>query len=302
MTPPEKGGGSTGPAASPGFAGPPPSELVGVRMSDGYTVTVSRYAASANARGIIIFAHGIQSHAGWYGATSHDLAAAGYDVWFADRRGSGRNPEQRGHARAAARLLADVRDVANLALRTVGECPVVQAGLCWGGKTAAAAAADKNTPADGLLLLYPSLFQRIKGSLADRVKLHLGRFLGAQKRLVSIPLTADLFTTDADWQAFIESDPMALGEVSVGTLFSGRELDRLRDPSSISCPTLTILAGNDRIVDNARIKRWAQQIDGATDTIVYDDTEHVLEFEPVRATMSRDIVQWLECHVQHRRQ
>lgn len=275
------------------FEDPIAPEQVAVRMSDGYSVLVTRYRSQRQApRAIVVLNHGIQSHAGWFEATSRDLATLGFDVWFADRRGSGQNQSQRGHVRGAGRLLEDVHQIVLVARAVSPNLPVIMGGLCWGGKIAAAAAADDCIPTDAMLLLYPGLFQRIRGKLGDRIKLHVGRFLGASKRTVPLPLPESLFTHNPNWQQFIRDDQLTLREISVGSLFAARELDRLRPPNQISCPTLILLAGDDAIVHNRKVIRWARRLHGPSKTITYDRVAHVLEFETIRALTVAEVDRW----------
>src|SRR3954465_9514718 len=103
--------------------------------SDGYRHFYRRWPAGGNPRGCVVALHGIQSHTGWYQYSSQRLAEAGWDVWFLDRRGSGMNERDRGHAPGADRLLQDVREFSTLARgNTAGELPLVLMGISWGGK------------------------------------------------------------------------------------------------------------------------------------------------------------------------
>ena len=54
--------------------------------------------------------HGVQSHGGWYSGLGRRLAEAGYETSFPDRRGSGSNTADRGHAPSVRRLLADLAE------------------------------------------------------------------------------------------------------------------------------------------------------------------------------------------------
>ena len=54
--------------------------------------------------GRVIFLHGIQSHGGWYPRSCSKVAAAGYEVFFLERRGCGLNSEARGDAPSFRRL------------------------------------------------------------------------------------------------------------------------------------------------------------------------------------------------------
>ena len=83
--------------------------------SDGYRLKF-RHWAPVHPRGIVIALHGMQSHSGWYDYSSRCLADAGFAVYFPDRRGSGLNGFQRGHAAHAMRLANDVRALRALAI------------------------------------------------------------------------------------------------------------------------------------------------------------------------------------------
>ena len=56
----------------------------------------------------MLYLHGIQSHGGWFEGSACYLAEKGLHVLLPDRRGSGLNEAERGHARSAGRLLQDV--------------------------------------------------------------------------------------------------------------------------------------------------------------------------------------------------
>ena len=44
-------------------------------------------------RAAVVYLHGIQSHSGWYAASSRAMAEAGIAVYQIDRRGSGRDKD-----------------------------------------------------------------------------------------------------------------------------------------------------------------------------------------------------------------
>src|SRR5437868_14977692 len=78
--------------------------------SDGYPLSYRRYEQGGTARAEVVCLHGIQSHAGWYEHSCQALAGAGFEVFFLDRRGSGRNRHARGDAPSFRRLLEDVAE------------------------------------------------------------------------------------------------------------------------------------------------------------------------------------------------
>lgn len=273
--------------------------------SDGYRLKF-RHWAPENPRGIVIALHGIQSHSGWYDYSSRRLTEAGYAVYFPDRRGSGLNGFQRGHAAHAMRLVNDVRSLRQLALhenrRGHAEAstplPITILGLSWGGKLAAALAALFPQEFDRLVLLYPGLETKIRPTWSQLLRLNLARDLEIVKHHIPIPLEDPaLFTQVPEWQSFIANDPLALHTVSSSFLNAGRELDRLLMVHGvrITHPTLLMLAEDDAIIDNAVVRQRVNKFGtGQLRTRVYAAARHTLEFEPNREEVFGDLVDWLK--------
>src|SRR5271156_2765615 len=78
--------------------------------SDGYPIHMASWPTPATPRARVVVLHGVQSHGGWYHNLGRTLAEAGYETHFPDRRGSGANRVDRGHAPSSRRLLADVAE------------------------------------------------------------------------------------------------------------------------------------------------------------------------------------------------
>lgn len=269
--------------------------------SDGYKLHYRQWTAS-NPKGIIIALHGIQSHSGWYGYSSSRLAEAGYTVCFADRRGSGLNGRDRGHAAHGERLINDVRSLTQL-IRHEHQAsghpiiPVTLLGLSWGAKIAAATLAMFPDEFDHLVLLYPGLESRIRPNLWQRFRLRLARQFEIVRRDIPIPLgDPTLFTSSPEWQNFISEDPLALHTVTSSLLNAGRDLDGVLrgDPQKIAHPVLLMLAGNDDVIDNGKARSRVSTFGSPFVTIrTYPDARHTLEFESVREDFVNHLIEWL---------
>jgi len=271
--------------------------------SDGYTIHFRHWKSQAP-RGIVLALHGIQSHSGWYAASSRAMADAGFDVYFPDRRGSGLNGFQRGHAAHGMRLINDVRALAKLARyeqtmsSDVGDLlPLIIMGISWGGKIAAAAAATFPNEFNGLALMYPGLHPRICPNAWQRFRLNFARRFEITRTDIPIPLrTPELFTDTADWQQFIANDPLALHTVTSSLLNAGRDLDELiaERATDIRCPVLLMLAGRDRIIDNQKTRVLATRFGtNHLTSVCYPNACHTLEFEPDRVAIFSDLTEWL---------
>lgn len=253
-------------------------------------------------KGFVLCLHGIQSHSGWYGYSSEKLCETGYEVVFVDRRGSGLNQSQRGHARHQDRLINDVvQALEDLRIRRnkiAPTVPVTLLGLSWGGKLAAAVAARRQELIDGLVLLYPGIRSRFEASILDNVKLSLAREAELFEKLIPIPLDdPGLFTGQPESQAFIRNDTLSLRDVTVSFLLANRELDKLAQeaPPEVRCPSILMLAGRDQIIDNDATKKWYESLASQERALFeYPDACHTLEFEPDRDVWIADLIKWLD--------
>lgn len=284
-----------------------------LETSDGHVLRFRHWKAETSGReavrGIVVATHGIQSHSGWYFHSSRAMAAAGFDVYFADRRGSGLNERDRGHADHALRLINDLRQLIQLArsehspgvaLHTEsGRAvpPLTLMGISWGGKIAAAAAAVLPGEINRLALLYPGLEPLLRPSRFQRLQLRFAKDFDLRRKVVSIPLRDPaLFTDNPRWQEFIRNDKLSLHAVTSGFLNAGIDLDRLfhDHAGQVTQPILLMLAGRDQIIDNtktcARINASGSR---HVTTIRYPTACHTLEFDRDRELFIRELTDWL---------
>ncbi len=264
---------------------------------DGYVLKSRRYPPPGRARAEVVCVHGIQSHAGWYEHSSRKLARAGYAVSFFDRRGSGMNEAARGDAPSFRRLLDDLAE----ALRPLREAKktIHLVGISWGGKVVTALQRRHPGLTDGLVLLCPGFCPVVGPNLRERLAIVWSR-LSNPTRLFPVPLNdPQLFTANLRWQQFIRDDPRGLRQATARLLLESARLDGyLRFvPNYVKAPLLLLLAGHDRIIDNARTLRFVRRFASPDKTIVeLPGTHHTLEFEPDPAVFLDPLLDWLDHH------
>ena len=271
--------------------------------SDGYQHNYRHWRpVSQRPKSYIVALHGIQSHSGWYGYSSDRLCAAGHEILFVDRRGSGLNDRDRGHTRHQDRLINDVVQILKEVRRRRNEeapaAPVVLLGVSWGGKLAAVSAARHGELIDGLALLYPGIRSRVRPTFWQRLKLSLAESLEIEEKRIPVPLNdPGLFTSSLENQAIIREDPLALHDVTVSFLSANRSLDAALGPArnTIRCPALLMLAGEDRIIDNTVTRNWFETLATRERRVhEYAESGHTLEFEPERDQFIADLNRWLD--------
>ncbi|MBY0588865.1 lysophospholipase [bacterium] len=267
-----------------------------VKADDGYNLRYRRYRPTTESKGAIVCLHGIQSHAGWYDESSRFLASQGFDLFFPDRRGSGMNTVDRGYCRSPGQLVGDVKSIVDHVREEVPSRPVYMIAISWGGKLALASLMKNHQLVDGLVLVCPGFFAQVGPTFRERMMIG-GSFLFWPKRPIRVPLTDPyLFTETPRWQEYLRDDPRLLRIATARLLMSSVFLDRMirKAGRRVLVPTITFLAGQDRIIDNAKVRRFIDQFATWDKRVVeYPLAHHTLEFEPDPRPFFRDLADWL---------
>ncbi len=264
--------------------------------SDGYAIHTATWRPAGPAQGRVVILHGVQSHGGWYPTLGRTLADAGYEVRMPDRRGSGANREARGDTPSASRLHRDLADYLDDLDRRDPGVPTGLAGISWGGKLALVAAARRPDRVSALALIAPGLHPRVGVARGERFRIALAYFF-RPRTAFPIPLSDPaLFTDSPEGQAYIAADPLGLRAATARLLAASTFIDRTvaRLAPAVRVPSLLMLAGRDRIVDNDRTRAtFARLASGRKDVIEYPDGHHTLEFDLDPSRYARDLAAWL---------
>jgi alpha-beta hydrolase superfamily lysophospholipase len=245
---------------------------------------------------VVIFLHGIASHAGWFGETAADLSNRGVAVYAPDRRGSGRSSGPRGHLTRYERALDDAEQIVRLVSTEHPATPVFLAASSWAAKLAVIYAARRPTPLSGLLLLGPGLIPTVNLAPGRRVRVVIGHLATPMARL-PIPLTPELYTANPPYLDFVRSDPLRLLEATAQFFWETARLDRRRrrDSAKLELPLLLLQGQGDRMMDVAGTRRWFASLDVQDKTYqAYAGAGHTLDFEPDRIRYVSDMLEWLE--------
>ena len=198
---------------------------------DGYRCAVRVWRQDAPVARAV-FLHGIISHGAWYASSSALLAAAGVEVHFIDRRGSGLNAVARGDV---DQYLTWLRDVEVYLDRLSADAPRLLLGVSWGGKLAVAVARHRPDLVDGLALLCPGLFARQSANSVQRALLRCAAAAGFHGLRVTIPLRdPGLFTNSLPWQAYVRDDPLTLRKITIRFARADLDLNRYATQASTS--------------------------------------------------------------------
>jgi acylglycerol lipase len=248
---------------------------------------------------VVVFLHGIASHAGWFAETAAHLNRHGVEVYGLDRRGSGRSGGPRGHLDRYERALDDVEQLVLLAAAEHPRVPLFLAPSSWAAKLGVVYAAQRPGPLAGLLLLGPGLFPRVSLSRWRRVLVVAGHLVRPAARL-PIPLTPELYTANPPYRDFIRADPLRLLDATTQFYWQTARLDRRRDRDTarLQLPVLLLQGEADRMMDVPATRRWFDGLGGRHSSYrAYPGAGHTLDFEPDRTRYLDDLLAWLSATV-----
>jgi len=267
---------------------------------DGYRWRYRRFRPGDEPRAEVVCVHGIQSHGGWYEHSCTRLSEAGFAVSFLDRRGSGMNDQERGDTPGFRRLLDDLAEYLRLIRGQSPARRVFLLAISWGGKLAVALQRRHPGLVDGMILICPGFFARVRPPFRQRLAILWSRLV-RPRRLFPIPLSdPELFTGNPRWLPFLRDDPLTLRRAAARLLIESVRLDGyLRFcRKHVTVPVLLLLAENDRIIHNVPTRRFVEGLPAADKEIIqYAAAHHTLEFEPEPEGFIRDVRTWLERHL-----
>ncbi len=268
---------------------------ISLTLPDGYEA-YGRYWSPPEPVGAVLYHHGIQSHCGWYQASAARLVSAGYAVLQADRRGSGRNEAERGHAESAEQLIGDALAARDELARRSGFSKHHVVGISWGGKLAVAAYVSDPTGVLTLSLVTPGLFPLVGVPKSEMARIGFA-MLYERAKLFDIPLNdGSLFTSAPNWREFIDTDPPTLRRCTASFYLASRRMDRIAARLGKSPPVglHLVIAGDERIIDSEKTAGFVRQLRWPRTRITrYQRARHSLEFEADKETYFSDLIEFI---------
>ena len=115
----------------------------------------------------VIYLHGLESHIGWFLNLAEFLNSKGINVYAFDRRGSGLNKNSSRNF-SSRYMSSDLKIFIDLVKKDHPGSRIFLIGLCLGGKIAVDFFSYYKNCLDGLILISPSLKNKLKFSLLDK--------------------------------------------------------------------------------------------------------------------------------------
>jgi alpha-beta hydrolase superfamily lysophospholipase len=227
------------------------ADFVSTGDQGGLALFVRRLEARRPRAGLI-FLHGSLVHSEYYLAWGLTLAQRGIAVWLPDLRGHGRSGGMRGTVGRYPTYTADLSRVVEAFRRTWPDLPLYLGGESFGGLVAFLAAATGAGGLGGLVLSSPAF--ALKASLSPRQR----RLITQAARFLPLlrPLRPMGVAGVAQWPGLprlVDTDPLVNRRYTLKFLAEllAAQAAALPAAADITCPLCVLLAGQDRVVDNA---------------------------------------------------
>lgn len=264
------------------------------RTRDGKSLSFRKWDGIGN---VIVYLHGIESNSGWFSPFAAELNKKGFTLYGIDRRGTGLNKEgNRGDIADYNIFLDDIEDAISFVKKQNTGKKIFLMGICWGALLAVNYITKGRPMPDGLILLSPAIYRKIDFSIYVKAIAKLCYLISPQIRF-NIPIKDRMFTSNARYLDFIKKDKMRLRRLTCR--FFNEILRMENELSGINFktapPILVLLAGEDDIVDNRKIKDWFRKLESADKTIkMFDDFYHVMPFEDNNDSLINFIADWVK--------
>jgi alpha-beta hydrolase superfamily lysophospholipase len=236
------------------------STLTTFTASDGDNLAVQDWLLPEDVqpRATVLVVHGLGEHAGRHDPLAQRLNEWGFAVRSYDQYGHGESGGVRGGLPQSGRLVDDLADIVESTRSRTPELPLVLLGHSLGGLVAAGFVARERLRVDALVLSSPSL--ALRTTAVQRLLLNVVPRL-APNVTVGNGLDPAHLSHDPAVVAAYRRDPRVHDRIS-GRLgrYIADEAQLVRSRASQwTVPTLLLYAGDDRLVDPAGSRDFAER-------------------------------------------
>lgn len=257
---------------------------------------------SGEIKAFIVAMHGWATHSDRMNVPARYFTEKGYAIYSFDLRGHWRNSgENPGHIDSMEHIQKDIVLFMDVVKKDAGDKKIFIMGHSFGGLISLIFAI--NHPAlPGVLVSSPMLGQVLNLPIGKKFAKKLTGPIAKISPSLMIQLSIDQNQLTTDLKILREhiADDKKLEQISVKT---ASEMDKsmkwaMKRASKLSCPVLIMQAGNDKLVDKTKTKKYFENVKSTDKTYKeYEDFLHELWNEKGRAQVYQDMYVWLEKHL-----
>lgn len=260
----------------------------------GFKIFTRTWLPDENTRGIIVIAHGLNSHSGYYQWTAEQFTAQNYAVYALDQQGRGQSEGERFYTDNIYDAVADVDHVVDLAKKEQPGLPIFILGHSAGGVLACLYTLEHREKLNGLIC-ESFAFKVPAPEFALAVLKGISHLA---PHLHTIKLKNEDFSRNPEVVAFMNNDPLIAHESqpskSMEQLVKADE--RLeKEFSGITLPVF-ILHGTDDKATKPGGSQFFYDNAGSTDKTLkfYEGHYHDLLNDLDKEIVMNDIIDWVK--------
>ena len=243
----------------------------------------------------LLISHGIGEHSGRYEHVAEFFTAKGMSVFALDHQGHGQSEGKRGHINSFVTFAQDLETLRQRAAAELGNKPIVLFGHSMGALIVFEYLLNFPDNTAAAVLSAPPLAVQVNPAAWQKALLPVMKKLAPSLTLDNGIDAAWLSKDKTVVQAY-RDDPLVHSKISV-TLYlemtkSGERC--LNAADRISQPTLLLIAGEDKIIDEQALHQAFEQFTNPQKKkMIFKDDFHEIHNEPDQATEFEAIWQWL---------
>jgi alpha-beta hydrolase superfamily lysophospholipase len=266
-----------------------------LRSADG-TELFWRGYVPADARAVVVVAHGLGEHSGRYQNVVDELVPRRFAVYALDHRGHGRSDGPRAYVQHLSLVVDDFEMFrAHVCARHPG-APRFVLGHSFGGLVVLAHATEHPNSAEGIVLSGPASASAGRTSFATVARYRVLGWVAPRRGVLYIDPA--LVSRDANVVEAYRADPLVHhGAVPARTVAEMRARARRlpREVSRVETPMLLMHGGADQVVPPDATRLLATRV-GSRDLEVriFDDMYHEIFNDPERAAVLGCAATWLD--------
>jgi acylglycerol lipase len=248
-------------------------------------------------RAVIVIAHGVNSHSGYYEWAAQQFTTAGFAVYALDHRGRGQSDGERFFVNSIDEYVADIATFIDLAKSREPGLPTFLLGHSAGGVMSCVYTLEHQAEISGLIC-ESFAFQVYAPDFALAVVKGLSH-VAPHAHVLKLPIPE--FSRDPKVIAAMNADPLIAHEVQPTSTVAAlvRADERLkREFPLITLPVLILHATTDKVTKPAGSQLFYDTA-GSTDKTLklYEGHAHDLLNDFGRETVMGDILAWLDARL-----
>jgi alpha-beta hydrolase superfamily lysophospholipase len=247
-------------------------------------------------KAVFLLVHGLGAFSGRWGFLADFFLRNNISSYAIELKGFGETEGLRGHIDSFSIYIRDILSLYEIIKRENSGKNIFLIGDSMGGLISLLLAGPKPDSFAGLICFSPAFKNRMKFSLAEKIKIYLGMVLYPRKQF-KMPFDSQMCTRDPDCQKAMDADKrehrLATPRLLFNLLLAQSRVNSLKE--KIKIPVLFLIAGDsDKLTDPGESKAVFNGLKTKDKEIIqYTDMFHSLTIELGREKVFGDILTWV---------